>query len=68
MNSNCVVFVLENSASETFVCLIFLLKTPILFPFLTVLATDGNNQLTKTCSYKKRTPKIDIHSMKSTSG
>ena len=68
MNSGCIVFCALKLSIENLVRLIFLLKTPVLFPFLTVLATDCNNQLTKPCFPLKKTPKIDIHSMKSTSG
>ena len=68
MSSDCIVFCALKLSIENFVRLIFLLNTPVLFPFLTLLVTDGNNQLTKTCFQLKKTPKINIHSMKSTSG
>ena len=49
MNSDCIVFYALKLSIENLNTLNFLAKTPVLFPFLTVLATDGNNQLTKTC-------------------
>ncbi len=49
MNSDYIVFCALKLSIENLVRLIFLLKIPVLFPFLIVLATDGNNQLTKTC-------------------
>ena len=68
MSSDCIVFCALKLSIEFLLRVIFLLNTAVLFPFLTLLATDGNNQLTKTCFPLKKTPKIDIHSMKSTSG
>ena len=68
MSSDCIVFCALKLSIAVLVRVIFLLNTAVLFPFLTLLATDGNNQLTKTCFPLKKTPKIDIHSMKSTSG
>ena len=68
MKSDCIVFCALKLSIENLSTLNFLARAPVLFPFLTVLATDGNNQLTKTCFPLEKTPKIDIHSMKSTSG
>ena len=49
MSSDCIVFCALKLSIEVLVRVIFLLNTAVLFPFLTLLATDGNNQLTKTC-------------------